>query len=197
MPTGYTAGIEDGTITTGKEFLMTCARNFGALIHMREDSMDTEIKDRVPSDYYTKYIENATSELSDIYTMSDDEIEAQIELGFVAAIESNKKYYEAGEEKNRQYRKILQEVTDWIPPTSEHNNIKEFAISQIELCMDTYHLRYKDLVPDKLSIKEWREIQIESKLSSIKYYSKSKKQEEESCDKSNEWVNQLRESLTK
>lgn len=32
MPTGYTAYIEDGSITTGKEFLMLCLRNFGISI---------------------------------------------------------------------------------------------------------------------------------------------------------------------
>ena len=32
MPTGYTAFIEDGDITTGKEFLLLCLRNFGIAI---------------------------------------------------------------------------------------------------------------------------------------------------------------------
>ena len=32
MPTGYTAGIEDGKITTGKEFLKLCTRGFGIAI---------------------------------------------------------------------------------------------------------------------------------------------------------------------
>lgn len=29
MPTGFTSFIENGTITTGKDFLLLCSRNFG------------------------------------------------------------------------------------------------------------------------------------------------------------------------
>ena len=36
MPTGYTAYIEDGDITTGKEFLKLCTRAFGVAIDQKE-----------------------------------------------------------------------------------------------------------------------------------------------------------------
>jgi hypothetical protein len=32
MPTGYTAAIYEGKKVSGKDFLLTCARAFGALI---------------------------------------------------------------------------------------------------------------------------------------------------------------------
>lgn len=35
MPTGYTAFIEDGDITTGREFLLLCSRNFGVAIDIQ------------------------------------------------------------------------------------------------------------------------------------------------------------------
>ena len=37
MPTGYTAYIEDGNITTGKEFLKLCLREFGIAVDMRDE----------------------------------------------------------------------------------------------------------------------------------------------------------------
>lgn len=36
MPTGYTAFIEDGTVTTGKEFLLLCSRAFGIALDIRD-----------------------------------------------------------------------------------------------------------------------------------------------------------------
>ncbi len=59
MPTGYTAGILDGKITTFQQFAKQCMRAFGATIHMRDDDMDAEITPRTPSDYYSKEIEKA------------------------------------------------------------------------------------------------------------------------------------------
>ena len=39
MPTGYTAYIEDGDITTGKDFLMLCSRAFGVAIDVRDEPL--------------------------------------------------------------------------------------------------------------------------------------------------------------
>lgn len=52
MPTGYTAGVKDGTVTDFKAFVMQCARAFGALIDMRDDPSDVPIpKSFAPSSY--------------------------------------------------------------------------------------------------------------------------------------------------
>ena len=39
MPTGYTAYIEDGSITTGKEFLKLCSRAFGVAIDIKDEPL--------------------------------------------------------------------------------------------------------------------------------------------------------------
>ena len=44
MPTGYTAEILNGEIKTFPEFAKKCARAFGAMIHMRDDSLDATYK---------------------------------------------------------------------------------------------------------------------------------------------------------
>ena len=54
MPTGYTATLmEKGQ--TFQEFIMGCARAFGALIEMRDSPNDAPIPDKFePSDYHAK-----------------------------------------------------------------------------------------------------------------------------------------------
>jgi hypothetical protein len=44
MPTGYTCDVQNGKVTELKDYLLDCSRGFGALIHMRDERMDTPIK---------------------------------------------------------------------------------------------------------------------------------------------------------
>ena len=43
MPTGYTSYIQDGDITTGKDFLKLCLRNFGVAINMRDEPLSKPV----------------------------------------------------------------------------------------------------------------------------------------------------------
>lgn len=53
MPTGYTWDIKDEI--TFEQFIMNCARAFGALVEMRDEPRDKKIPDELkPSDYHNK-----------------------------------------------------------------------------------------------------------------------------------------------
>ena len=47
MPTGYTAYIEDGDITTGKDFLKLCTRAFGVAIDQKDDPLSVPTRREV------------------------------------------------------------------------------------------------------------------------------------------------------
>ena len=47
MPTGYTAYIENGDITTGKEFLKLCTRAFGVAIDQKDDPLSVPTKTKI------------------------------------------------------------------------------------------------------------------------------------------------------
>ena len=59
MPTGYTAKLmEQGQ--TFPEFIMSCARAFGALIMMRDDPANAPIPEKFePSDYHVRALKKA------------------------------------------------------------------------------------------------------------------------------------------
>ena len=42
MPTGYTCGVQNGEITELKDYILQCARNFGACIHMRGEDFNSK-----------------------------------------------------------------------------------------------------------------------------------------------------------
>lgn len=52
MPTGYTAFIEDGDITTGREFLLLCSRNFGVAIDVRDEPLSVPTPTKFEPDPY-------------------------------------------------------------------------------------------------------------------------------------------------
>jgi len=98
MPTGYTACIEDGTITTGRDFLMLCARAFGATASMREEPLTVPIPELFEEDsYYTQRLKETKAELERCLTMSDEELQRLVDEEH----ESKHKHYEAMLETSR------------------------------------------------------------------------------------------------
>ena len=61
MPTGYTAAVQDGSITTLRDYALQCARGFGAFLHMHDEPFDTPLTLPPPADtsYYDKRIAEA------------------------------------------------------------------------------------------------------------------------------------------
>jgi hypothetical protein len=204
MPTGYTAGILDGKITTFSQFAKQCMRAFGATIHMRDDDMDAEYVKRTPSEYHIKEIEKAKQLLRDAETLSDETIIANKR----AELEENKKYHIERIEKAKIAAKslnaILKDVMAWQPPTSEHTGIKNFMIEQIQTTID--HDGSSDYNEDQLSkievelltlnAKSIREGMIAKAKKDFKYHTKEYNEDVKRCEKSNQWVTDLIDSLS-
>ena len=56
MPTGYTTYIKDGDITTGKDFLKLCLRNFGVAINMRDEPLSKPVPNQFEPNLITRKI---------------------------------------------------------------------------------------------------------------------------------------------
>lgn len=203
MPTGYTAGILDGTITTFPEFAKLCMRAFGATVHLRDEGLDAEYEPRVPSDYHEKAIESQKLKLE----KANEYSESELILNKKAELEESKIYHLKGIEKAKQQsllmNKILSEVKTWEPPTGEHVNLKEFMVEQITSTLDfdcktDYHdnelLRIENEL-SKLNASEIRKELIESAKSQLEYHEKNYAKEVERCNESNKWVSDLLGSL--
>ena len=204
MPTGYTAGILDGTITTFPQFAKLCMRAFVATIHLRDESLDHEYEPRVPSDYHSKAIEKAKQSIIDAQKLSDNEI---IEIKR-KQLEDSKEYHlksiENAKKSTIEMNKILSDVRKWQPPTTDHNGIKDFMIEQIEKtidfdCKTDYH--DKGLIETEtelltLNASEIRKQMIEKAKKDLAYHNSENLKEIERCEKSNKWVSDLLESLS-
>lgn len=79
MPSGYTCGVQEDKITDAKDFILSCSREFGAFIHMRDDGLNTEIKYREVGDYYPRKLEEVKREFEEFKQLSDDDIQKQLD----------------------------------------------------------------------------------------------------------------------
>ena len=67
MPTGYTAGVQDGSIKTFKDYASLCARAFTALIELRDEPFTPRLPDEIKSNttYTEKKIEEDAQRLAE------------------------------------------------------------------------------------------------------------------------------------
>lgn len=195
MPTGYTACVQDGNVTELKDYILRCSRKFGALIHMRDDALNTSIKHREVSDYRLNRLNEIKKDFEEFKKLSDEEIQKMLDESYLQKIEQQKKGLKEFEIGKQRYLDMLEKVKEWQPPSDDHMNLKNFAIEQLEGSLDfdysdtskEYYLRE----PFKDSVEQYRQFKIESYIKDIKYHSDEYKKEAENVEKINKWIDDL------
>jgi len=197
MPSGYTDYINKGV--SFDDFVLICARAFGALINMKEDSFDKPIPKRLePSSYHKDELEKEEVRLESLLKMSNEQgaIEAKAEWKEAMA------YYEERLIENKKqkegYESMLAKVRDWTPPTEDHRGLKQFMIEQITQSI-SFDCSYE---PDKPSSEpssgaEWLKLKIKNAKEDIKYHSENYTEEVARIEERNKWIEDLRGSLYK
>lgn len=203
MSTRYTAYIEDGEITTGKEFLKLCTRAFGIAIDVRDEPLSVPTPTHFESStYYKEEYEKTLRKLSEINAWTFDEARNQMKEDYKERISHYKKLTEKSIFLRNIYLKIRDEVERWVPPTEEHQELKNFALEQIDMC-----------IPDQADIEKYlRQSQeefdnsneaVERYISQTReYYQKRLNRVDESwkveiqrTNEKNEWMQQFLDSL--
>lgn len=203
MPTGYTAGVVDGTTKSFNEFARRCARAFGATIHMRDDGFDAPYMKRAPSSYHLDAINDAEEKLRNAIETSDEDI---IETEHKRINESIK-YHKEGIKKQDKAKKTLEEfladAVNYIPPTEEHTGVKKFMIDQLTMtiesdCTSDYHARSLDELTKSLSNIDAKVIRLEmidDANRDIKYHVDHYNEDVSLCEVANKWVEDYYNSL--
>lgn len=195
MPTGYTSELYDGKEQSFHEFVLSCARNFGALIEMRDEPLDAPIPDAfTPSDYHVTALAKAQAEYDRLIGMSDDE----------ATVEANRLADEwdaklADQEATRvarkaRYEAMLSDVQAWRPPTSEHKGLKDFMIEQLteSIRFDCSTYEYPSPTRDG---GDWRYEALAKARRDIEYHTVEHAKDVFRAAERTAWVRALRESL--
>lgn len=193
MPTGYTHEIQKGC--TFPEFVMACARAFGANVMLR-DTPDAPIPEEYqPSTYSQEALERAQNELAAIKALPPEERNARAEAAYRDKVAARNRRMDEAEKTHQQYIGMLKQVGAWKPPTEEHSGLKDFMVDQItksiEWDCDTSH----DTEPEKQTGAEWFASEVERLEWEIAYHTKEHAEEVERTNQRNAWNKALRESL--
>jgi hypothetical protein len=200
MPTGYTASVATGATTTARDYLLKCARNFGALIHMRDDASDAEIKYAVVGEYNSKRKEEAANEIVRLTALSPAEKHREAEAAHAERVKLCADAAAKDEEQSRAYDRMIAKVNAWEPPTPEHEALKKFAVQQL-IDSKEFDCNRAACAPDEIKNSKpesgeayvWRRI---SELSrNIEYHTRQHEDEVRRVTQANAWIAALESSL--
>lgn len=203
MPTGYTAYIEDGDITTGKEFLKLCTRAFGIAIDLKDEPLSVPTPTHFePDTYYKERYKKALEDFNEANNLTFDNAKIQMKTAYEKRISDYKSWAEKESLMNEKYAKVRKEVEEWIPPTEEHQSLKKFALEQIDMCItkqeyiDEYLEKSKEVFDDSNeSVEKYISDNIQYCKDSLDRAYKSWKEELERTEKKNIWIKKFLESI--
>lgn len=140
MLTGYTVNIEDEKITSGKEFLILCSREFG----IETDSQASE----ETIDYYKLRYEAAKEDLEYVKSLNLKDTVGMFRSMYESRVEKAKQALKKMEINQKRYIEIRSQIEKWNPPTPEHEKLKNFALEQIAMSMDSEDIfkYYRDII---------------------------------------------------
>jgi len=198
MPTGYTAKIADG-ISFG-EFVMSCARAFGACITMRDDPSDAPIPDEFkPSDYHLNKMKDINLQLDNVDNMTDEQAAVEALKEFRAELSRVLRIISEKDELKRKYEAMLESVESWKPPTADHIELKNFMVKQlkdsIKFDCDASYLNPEET--ERINGGQWRRKKQTELIKSFMYHEKEYEAEIRRAETRTKWVRDLRKSLVK
>ena len=148
MPTGYTSFIENGKVKSTKQFLHLCLRAFGVCTDMRDSSL--EVKDDYTKDilkgsqqdidYHKELLERAEQRLSEIKSISEEELRMRYIKETKERIKNLQKCQTHEFSKYGDYLRIRESIKDW-DCDPEFQKVKDFALYQIDISIpdDSYY----------------------------------------------------------
>jgi hypothetical protein len=206
MPTGYTAGIIDGKITTFEQFATQCSRAFGATIHMRDNPLDSPYEPRTPSEYYVNSLQSQREKLEETKTMTDEAIVQDFETLLKDSLEYHERELEKTKVNLGRLNSIMESAKSWVPPTEDHEGVRDYMIDQLEITIKadgdpSYHVnkivQAKKELEEGIDPKVYREEKIKEIEDRISYYEGEVQKELERCKQSNDWMDNFLESIKK
>jgi len=196
MPTGYTEKLMKSG-QTFPEFIMGCARAFGALIEMRDSPNDAPIPDKFePSDYNAKRLIESREELAKFKAMSGEERAAFGETAKAEDVARKQGYLEKAIVENNRLEDMAAQVRAWTPPTKDHQGLKDFMLQQIDVSKNGVDYLEESLAEAQAKPASAYYVEaVSSAARGIKYHTEENAKEIERVNGRTEWVQQLRASI--
>jgi hypothetical protein len=196
MPTGYTADVQSGKITTLNDYAKLCARAFGALIALRDEPMNAQIPEsfKPETSYHEAAIAHTQKVLNEVPYLSLAECDARAEAEYQERVEWIERYAREKAEQKARYEAMLKQVKAWHVP-EELRGLKVFMASQLEESIRFDCGEYQPPAPVRLTGAEWRDQKIEQAQAELARCKKNIDEEIASVESHNAWLASLRAAL--
>ena len=198
MPSGYTAIIGDKKDVTFKEFTIQCSRAFGACIMQRDDPLDVPPKKQSVDAYYEDELKDATRKLNIFLKTPEKEMLVKLKKEIQdknKKIEiNNAKQLKEKDELKARYNSMLTQVEAWQPPTTDHEGLKQFMISQINDSIKWDCNVYPDH-PIQQSVNKYYNTQLEYLKDNVENAQKRYNDELKTVTTRNKWIDDLYKSI--
>ncbi len=197
MPTGYTDGVSDGTITTFEEYALTCARAFGACVTLRDEPLNGDIPEFTVDEYYKRWVDETKTELERFSNLTHDQLVEEYNNDIAnrqaraaqaaSAIEDRKL-------QQRRYEMMLARAKLFKPPTGSHIEFGKFIVEQLKQSIAYCGTRSYDnmTIP---SFEVWQVEKLDQLKSNAEYAVQSYEDEVKRVASRNEWVRNLRKAI--
>lgn len=135
MPTGLTWDLKpDSTLN---EFAWRCARQFGALVTMRDEPDNAPIPLKFePGWYYTQSLKEAEERLRELEKMSVGQAAREAEKEYRMDQASAEEMLASAARQRAIYESMLEKVRAWQPPTPGHEGLKKLMVRELEESID-------------------------------------------------------------
>lgn len=197
MPTGYTHAVQDGKITTLREFAMTCARGMGALILMRDDPNDAPIPQRFEpnTEYHDKALTKAAVQLAELPSLAADECDKRAAAEFEAAMTSHTDYAIKKAQSKTRYEEMVSRVERW-KVGEELTGLKDFMLEQLRTSLShDCSGSYRPDAPVRLTGEEWRKDALAAASRDFAYHTTERAKEIARAESRNHWLDEFWKSL--
>jgi hypothetical protein len=191
MPNGYTSALYEGREVDFREFVLGCARAFGACISLKEEPGGPAPAVVEPSYYHEKSLESARDRLRAYSDLSWDIAADMARNEFEDSWVGWEALCETIEARNHRFGVMMAQVKAWDPPTSEHENLKAKMIEWLEWDIE----RELPSPPEKPLAREWLARKIKRTADDIDYHSRKWEEEQRRAASRTTWLQQLHDSL--
>lgn len=194
MPSGYTSGVADGTVTDLRSFALICARGMGALIMMRDEPINVPIPESFqPSDYHSRRLEESQAWVAELEAMSPDQVKASAEKWNEENEAYRIKLVAENNVRRHRYFSLIAQTEAW---KGAPEGLKDFMLSQLRdsLRFDVSDdpLRY---APEAKTHAEWLSHELWEAKRRVQYHTFEHAKEVSRTEERNAWLAQLRAAL--
>lgn len=197
MPTGYTANVANGKITSLKKYIESCIPAF--MIYFR-DMQNINVREPLKFDfYYANALAEAEKKYADFMNSSEEEKSILYKEYIDDRFEYIHRRIEENKEVISRYKNMLSKLSNFKSPSEAHDKFVEFLSSQLHQsieCDDVFEVYEDELdICHKMSFEKYVKNKEQDLLDDIAYYKKESIREQESANQNVQWLNKILEAI--